>query len=132
MAPQREAMEFGAPVMGAKPAGLAAAICPRQLAPDAVCVVERGGEVGAHILSGAVIETRASGELNCCRTDASAAPRCTSGPPTAVSLSPTTTRAIQPPTPPRMHNRGDHIVPSRDVCHRLGSRAEALPEADVR
>src|SRR5438067_8283323 len=60
----REAMEFDVLIVGAGPAGLAAAIRMKQLAPEAaVCVVEKGGEVGAHILSGAVIEPRALNEL---------------------------------------------------------------------
>ena len=61
-AEQREAMEFDVLVVGGGPAGLAAAIRLKQLAPDAaVCLVEKGGEIGAHILSGAVIEPLAEG-----------------------------------------------------------------------
>src|SRR3984957_1597476 len=62
--PPRETMAFDVVIVGAGPSGLSAAIRLKQLAPDAsVCVVEKGAEVGAHILSGAVIESRALDEL---------------------------------------------------------------------
>src|SRR5262245_2780324 len=55
--PAREAMEFDVVIVGAGPAGLAAAIRLKQLSPETnVVVVEKGSEVGAHILSGAVID----------------------------------------------------------------------------
>ncbi len=121
----REAMEFDVVVVGAGPSGLACAIRLKQLDPDrTVCVVEKGGEVGAHILSGAVIETRALAEL---------LPdwRETGAPMTTPALADkfmylTETRAYKLPTPPQMHNEGNFIVSLGDVCRWLAQQAEVL------
>lgn len=126
---QREKMEFDAVIIGAGPAGLSAAIRLKQLAQAKqqelqVCVLEKGSEVGAHILSGAVIEPRALNEL---------LPNWQQG------NAPLTTPAIQEkflwlnkskswrlPTPPQMKNEGNYIVRLGHVCQWLAEQAEQL------
>jgi electron-transferring-flavoprotein dehydrogenase len=120
----REAMEFDAVIVGAGPAGLAAAIRLKQLAPDAsVCVVEKGGEVGAHILSGAVIEPRALDEL-IADWRAQGAPLDTPATDDRF-LYLTATKSYRLPTPPQMRNHGNYIVSLGDVVRWLGRQAEA-------
>jgi electron-transferring-flavoprotein dehydrogenase len=121
----REAMEFDVLVVGAGPGGLSAAIRLKQISPDlSVCVVEKGGEVGAHILSGAVLEPRALKELF---------PDCDPGLiPLATPVTDdkflflTETRAFKMPTPPQMHNAGNYIVSLGNVVRWLGQQAEEL------
>jgi electron-transferring-flavoprotein dehydrogenase len=122
---QRESMEFDTVIVGAGPAGLAAAIRLKQLAPDAtVCVVEKGSEVGAHILSGAVIEPRALDELlPDWRTQET--PLKTSATEDRFYFL-TETKAYKLPTPPQMDNHGNFIVSLGDVVRWLGAQAEAL------
>jgi electron-transferring-flavoprotein dehydrogenase len=125
-APAREQMEFDVVIVGAGPSGLAAAIRLKQLAPDAaICVVEKGGEVGAHILSGAIIEPRALDEL---LPDWRAAPDLPEMTPAGTDkfLYLTPVADIRLPTPPTMHNEGNYITSLGNVCRWLGTQAEAL------
>jgi electron-transferring-flavoprotein dehydrogenase len=87
-------------------------------------VVEKGGEVGAHILSGAVIEPRALDELLPAWRESDTPITTKAGTDRFLLL--TETRAWRMPTPPQMHNAGNYVVSLGDVCRWLGREAEAL------
>jgi electron-transferring-flavoprotein dehydrogenase len=121
----RETMAFDVVIVGAGPSGLAAAIRLKQLAPEAtVCVLEKGAEVGAHILSGAVIEPRALAELLPDWRERGAPLTTPAAADRFYYL--TASRAWRLPTPPQMHNQGNFIGSLGDVCRWLGKEAEAL------
>ena len=121
----REQMEFDVVIVGAGPSGLAAAIRLKQLAPEAaICVVEKGSEVGAHILSGAVLEPRALNEL-LPDWKQRGAPIHTEAT-TDKFLYLTKSRSIAMPLPPTLHNHGNYIVSLGNVVRWLGQQAEEL------
>ncbi len=126
---QRETMEYDVVIVGAGPSGLAAAIRLKQLAAAAarelaVCVIEKGSEVGAHILSGAVFEPRALDELIPDWKTRGAPLNTPASEDRFVLL--TATRAIRLPTPPQMNNHGNYIISLGNLCRWLAGQAEAL------
>ena len=122
---EREMMEYDVVVVGAGPAGLSLAIRLKQLQPDTtICVIEKSSTIGAHILSGAVIEPQPLDALLPGWRD-NPPPICVpAGEDEFLLLS--KTRARKLPVPPTMKNHGNFIVSLGAMCAWLAPQAEAL------
>ena len=126
---ERESMEFDVVIVGGGPSGLSSAIRLKQLAADAgkdlsVCLIEKGSEIGAHILSGAVLEPRALHELIPDWKEKSAPLDTPVTQDKFVFL--TQHSAIGLPTPPQMNNHGNYIISLGNFCRWLAEQAEAM------
>ena len=126
---QREAMEYDVVIVGAGPSGLATAIKLKQINADAnVCIVEKASEVGAHILSGNVFETKALDEL---LPDWQSMEGC----PLKTKVSKEKFLVLSEKSyfsvpsfllPPVQHNKGNYITSLANLCRWLGQVAEGM------
>ncbi len=121
----RDAIAFDVVIIGGGPSGLSCAIRLKQINPDCnVCVLEKGSEIGAHLLSGAVFEPRALDELIPDWKEKGAPLTTKAGKDSFVFLTETGAKTL--PTPPQMNNHGNYIISLGALAQWLASEAENL------
>lgn len=128
---EREAMEFDVVIVGAGPSGLASAIRLKQLAAAngaeiSVCILEKGSEVGAHILSGAVLEPRSLNELIPDWKEKGAPLNTPVTEEHFQVLTETGGFEIPVPLPKALQNHGNYIISLGNLCRWLATQAEEL------